>query len=66
MTIGSVDAVSVARKQADFLIEPQTTGVGMLEFREIDRVVAAGRRAALAALEQADERILGAGTSVGR
>jgi hypothetical protein len=29
----------------------------MLEFREIDRVVAAGHRAALAALEQADERI---------
>jgi NTE family protein len=58
ITIGSVDAVAAARRKADLLIEPATAGVGMLEFREIDRVVAAGRRAALAALEQADERIL--------
>jgi NTE family protein len=58
ITIGSVDAVSAARKRADLLIEPETAGVGMLEFREIDRVVAAGRRAALAALEEAGERFL--------
>jgi NTE family protein len=58
ITIGSVDAVSAARKRADLLIEPETAGVGMLEFREIDRVVAAGRRAAVAVLEQADKRAL--------
>ena len=50
ISIGSVDAVSEARKRADVLIEPATAGTGMLEFAEIDSMVAAGRRAALDAL----------------
>jgi NTE family protein len=60
ITIGSVDAVSAAREQADLLIEPQTAGIGMLEFRELDRIVQAGRRAALDALARADEPLFGA------
>jgi predicted acylesterase/phospholipase RssA len=59
ITIGSVDAVAAARQKAQFLIEPETAGVGMLEFEAIDRMIAAGRRAAIAALDQGLERLTG-------
>ena len=58
ISIGSVDAVTAARKRADVLIEPETAGVGMLEFDQIDRVVAAGRQAALEALERTGGSLL--------
>jgi predicted acylesterase/phospholipase RssA len=58
MSIGSVDAVAVARKKAEVLIEPETGSVGMFEFKEMDRLIAAGRRAALVALEQGFDRIV--------
>jgi predicted acylesterase/phospholipase RssA len=57
ITIGSVDNVAAARERADVLIEPATAGTGMLEFAQIDRMVAAGRRAALEALEEGIDRM---------
>jgi NTE family protein len=47
ITIGSIDNLAIGRRRADVLIEPPTTGTGMLEFAAIDRMVAAGRQAAL-------------------
>jgi predicted acylesterase/phospholipase RssA len=58
ITIGSVDNVAAARERADVLIEPPTSGTGMLEFAAIDRMVAAGRRAALDALATESEILL--------
>jgi NTE family protein len=59
ITIGSVDAVALARRQADLLIEPATAGVGMLEFAAIDRMIASGRAAAAKALEQGLDQLTG-------
>jgi predicted acylesterase/phospholipase RssA len=50
ISLGGVDAVNAARRDADLLIEPQVGDVGMLDFRKLDRVVEAGRRAAREAL----------------
>jgi predicted acylesterase/phospholipase RssA len=54
-----VDAVALARRQADLLIEPATAGVGMLEFAAIDRMIASGRAAAAKALEQGLDQLTG-------
>lgn len=51
--IGGVDALEVARRQADLLIAPETGAVGLLEFQRLDEMVEAGRRAAHEALESA-------------
>src|SRR6266511_3013320 len=50
--IASVDAVEAAREQADLVIAPETGSVGMLDFRKLDWMIEAGRRAARAALTQ--------------
>jgi NTE family protein len=49
--IASVDAVEAAREEADVVITPETGSVGMLDFRRIDWMIEAGRRAARAALK---------------
>ncbi len=53
LMLGSVDTAEAARLHADLLITPPNDGVGMLEFHQLDRMRASGRRAALAALERA-------------
>jgi NTE family protein len=55
ISIGSVDAVGVARQQADLLIAPETGTVGMTEFEQLDRMVEAGRAAARTALAGAPD-----------
>jgi predicted acylesterase/phospholipase RssA/CRP-like cAMP-binding protein len=55
IAIGSVDAVALARRRADLLVEPQVHDTGMLEFGAIEHMIAAGRRAALDALAEAPE-----------
>jgi NTE family protein len=53
--IGSIDAVALARSQADLLIAPSVAGVDMLDFSQLDRLIEIGRGAAREVL--AGERI---------
>jgi predicted acylesterase/phospholipase RssA len=55
MGIGSVDALEAARRKADLLISPDTGEVGLLDFRQLDRMIEIGREAAQLALEQVPE-----------
>jgi NTE family protein len=55
MMIGSGGAVAAARAEGAWVVTPQTLGVGLLEFHQLDRMVAAGRAAARALLEQAGD-----------
>ncbi|HEU4675919.1 MAG TPA: DHA2 family efflux MFS transporter permease subunit [Motilibacteraceae bacterium] len=50
MLLGGAQNLSEARRRADLVITPRTTGVGMLEWHEIDTARAAGRAAAEDAL----------------
>ena len=52
ISLGGVDALHAARRDADVLIEPRVGEVGMLDFGQLDRVVEAGRRAAREALAE--------------
>jgi predicted acylesterase/phospholipase RssA len=52
ISLGGVDAVNAARSAADLLITPDVGDVGMLDFRQHDRVIEAGRRAAREAIEE--------------
>jgi NTE family protein len=60
LMLGSMDAADAARMHAELVITPQSDGVGMLEFHQLDRVREEGRRAARAALETLPESGLGA------
>jgi predicted acylesterase/phospholipase RssA/CRP-like cAMP-binding protein len=51
MVLGSCHAAESARQRADLTILPDTTGVGMLEFHQIDVLRLAGRSATREALE---------------
>ena len=51
VTVGSSDTAEAARRHADLLIQPQVEGVGILDWRQLDRVVEKGREAARRALE---------------
>jgi NTE family protein len=53
IVIGSVDALAAARGRADVLITPETGEVGLLDFRQLDRMVELGREAAGKALDAA-------------
>jgi NTE family protein len=55
MMIGSGGAVAAARAEGAWVVTPQTLGVGLLEFHQLDRMVTAGRVAARALLEQAGD-----------
>ncbi len=50
VVLGSCDAAEAARRQADLSILPDASGVGMLEFHQLDVLSAAGRAAVRDAL----------------
>ena len=52
MTMGSGMAAAATLAQADIVIRPDTRGVGLLEFHQIDQARAAGRTATREALPQ--------------
>jgi len=55
MLIGSAAAIDDARRRAAIVVTPDTRGIGLLEFHQIDRAIEAGRaagRAAIAALAE--------------
>jgi predicted acylesterase/phospholipase RssA len=39
VTVGSSDTAEAARRHADLVIQPQVEGVGILDWRQLDRVV---------------------------
>jgi NTE family protein len=51
VTVGSTDTVEAARRHADLVIQPSLQGVGLLDWRQLDRVTEAGRAAARQLLE---------------
>ncbi|HEV7888267.1 MAG TPA: patatin-like phospholipase family protein [Acidimicrobiales bacterium] len=55
---GSSDAAAV-RRLARLVIEPDTSGVGQLDFNRLDALVEAGRQAARAALDSAGDLLTG-------
>ncbi len=57
MMIGSGGAVAAARAEGAWVVTPPTLGVGLLEFHELDRMIAAGRSAARALLERAGDAL---------
>ena len=59
MMIGSGGAVSAAQAEGAWVVTPPTLGVGLLEFHQLDRMVAAGRAAARALLEEAGGDLTG-------
>jgi len=56
--LSSANTDESARRHADMTIAVRVSGVGLLEFHQIDEARAAGRRAALAALEEAPAWLL--------
>ncbi len=52
MMMASADAPALAHEAADLVLRPDTRGVGLLEFHQIDRAREAGRNAVSAALPQ--------------
>jgi NTE family protein len=57
LLLGSVDTAEAARVHASLVITPDSDGVGMLEWHQLDRMREAGRRAAVEALERAPETL---------
>ncbi|MFZ0042729.1 MAG: patatin-like phospholipase family protein [Solirubrobacteraceae bacterium] len=51
ITVGSADTVAAAMRHADVVISPQVDGVGMLDWKQMDKAREIGRQAARAALE---------------
>ena len=51
LLLGSANTSEAARRHADLVIKPRAEGVGLLEFHQLDAARAAGRVAALEALE---------------
>ncbi len=52
MMLGGGANTAAALERADLVITPETRGVGLLEFHQLDQMRAAGRRAARVALER--------------
>ena len=52
MMLGSGDAAAASFQAADLVLRPDTRGLGLLEFHQIDRAREAGRAAVTAALPQ--------------
>jgi NTE family protein len=59
--LSSANPAATARRLADMTISVRVPGVGLLEFHQIDAAREAGRRAALAALDDAPEWLLRGG-----
>ena len=51
MLMGSARAVEDARRHATVVVTPDTRGIGLLEFHQIDRAIAAGRSAGRSAVQ---------------
>jgi NTE family protein len=51
MLMGSAETIAAARRQAAVVVTPDTRGIGLLEFHQIDRAVEAGRVAGRAAVD---------------
>ncbi len=51
MLMGGAATIAAARQQAAVVVTPDTRGIGLLEFHQIDRAVEAGRVAGRAAIE---------------
>jgi len=45
LTLGSSDTAEAARRHADVTIEPDVSGVGMLDFSRLDDLIERGREA---------------------
>jgi NTE family protein len=56
--LSSANTDEAARRHADLTIAVRVPGVGLLEFHQIDQARAAGRQAALTALEDAPDWLL--------
>jgi predicted acylesterase/phospholipase RssA len=52
LLMSSAAALDRARERAAVMVTPDTRGVGLLEFHQIDRLREAGRAAGRAALDQ--------------
>jgi NTE family protein len=63
VTVGSTDTVEAARRHADLVIQPSLEGVGLLDWRQLERVTEAGRVAARQALERAPAWLTGSSPS---
>ena len=57
LTLASSDTAAAALRHADVVIRPSVEGIGMLDWKELDRGRAVGREAAREALEAAAEQI---------
>ena len=57
--LGSIDTADAAARYADVVIAPAVAGVGLLEWDRMDDMIAAGRAAGRAALEQVPAGLLG-------
>lgn len=59
VTVGSIDTADAARRHADLVIQPAVEGIGLLDWRQLDRVRELGREAGRAALEGVEPGLLG-------
>jgi NTE family protein len=59
LTLASSDTAAAALRHADVVISPRVEGIGMLEWKGLDRARAVGREAAREALAAADDQIRG-------
>jgi predicted acylesterase/phospholipase RssA len=57
MLMASASAGAAARQQAAVVVTPDTRGIGLLEFHQIDRAVDAGRAAGRAAVDALAEHL---------
>jgi NTE family protein len=57
IVLGSVDTAEYAQRHADLVIEPRVAGIGLLEWKRIEDMREAGRRAAKEALARAPASI---------
>jgi predicted acylesterase/phospholipase RssA len=59
LTLASSDTEAAALRHADLVIAPRVEGIGMLEWKGLDRARVCGREAAREALEAAHETVAG-------
>jgi predicted acylesterase/phospholipase RssA/CRP-like cAMP-binding protein len=52
VTVGSIDTADAARRHADLVIAPEVDGIGLLDWKRLERVREIGREAARSALER--------------
>jgi NTE family protein len=57
IVLGSRDTAEAAKRYADFVINPETSAIGLLAFKELDSARELGRRAAREALESAPDSV---------